>query len=368
MQKKSPKSSKQQDFHLNNNKLDIVQEYTYLGVKLSSTGNFTTNQTQSIEKALHTFYNLTRIIDLKRLKPKHANKLFKTLIVPILSYGCEVWGAYLKQTFQNWEKSPIEKVHFRFCKYYLGVNGKATNIACKAELGRFSLKLLMDLRILKYFIRLTDLPEDSLAKQAFMMCKILFDAYKSSFHTNLHHILELYNIDRPNNQELLVTDTSCNSYLKVMKAEYLKIWESKLISSRKLNLYQTFKTNYNEEPYLMAIHNVEQRIQYTKFRISNHNLAIEEGRYGKVPIENRLCTFCNNSEIETERHMLFKCAHYAEIRSEFLVRLTAVKDIKTENENEFLHFLMTIHDHKLIRLVSKFILRCFQLRNAEDVT
>ena len=88
-----------------------------------------------------------------------------------------------------------------------------------------------------------------------------------------------------------------------MKAEYLKIWESKLISSRKRNLYQSFKTNYNEEPYLMAIHNVEQRIQYAKFRISNHNLAIEEGRYGKekVPIENRLCTFCINSEVETEK-------------------------------------------------------------------
>ena len=112
--KKSAKSSKQQDFHLFNNKLDIVQEYTYLGLKLSSTGNFTTNQTQSREKAWHAFYNLTRIIDLKRLKPKHANKLFETLIVPILSYGCEVWGAYLKQTFQNWEKSPIEKVHLRF--------------------------------------------------------------------------------------------------------------------------------------------------------------------------------------------------------------------------------------------------------------
>ena len=36
----------------------------------------------------------------------------------------------------------------------------------------------------------------------------------------------------------------------------------------------------------------------------------------------------------------------------FLAKLTKVKDIKTENE--FLHFLMTIHDHKLIRLVSKF--------------
>ena len=87
-------------------------------------------------------------------------------------------------------------------------------------------------------------------------------------------------------------------------------------------------------------------MQYSNIRTSNHNLAIEEGRYGKekVPIENRLCTFCNNSEIETQKHMLFKYAHYAEIRSEFHAILTTVKDIKTENE--FLHFLMTIHDHK----------------------
>ena len=53
--KKSAKSSEQHDFYLNNNKLDIIQEYTYLGVKLSSSGNCTTNQTQSREKALHAF-------------------------------------------------------------------------------------------------------------------------------------------------------------------------------------------------------------------------------------------------------------------------------------------------------------------------
>ena len=56
----------------------------------------------------------------------------------------------------------------------------------------------------------------------FKMSKSLSDAHKSSFHTNIHLILELYNIDRSNNQEMLVTGTSCNSYLKIIKAEYLK--------------------------------------------------------------------------------------------------------------------------------------------------
>ena len=50
------------------------------------------------------------------------------------------------------------------------------------------------------------------------------------------------------------------------------------------------------------------------------------------------------------------------------MQLIENENINTENENEFLHFPMPIHDHKLIRLVSKFISRCFQLRNAADVT
>ena len=114
-------------------------------------------------------------------------------------------------------------------------------------------------------------------------------------------------------------DTYIYTYIYIYLYLYLSIYLHLYLS-----VHLSFKTNYNEEPYLMAIHNVEQRIQNTKFRISNHNLAIEEGRYGKekVPIE-----FCNNSEIETEKYMLFKCAHYAEIRSEFLARLTTVKDI-----------------------------------------
>ena len=78
--------------------------------------------------------------------------------------------------FKTEQKSAIEKVHLRLCKYYLGVYGKATNIACRAELGRFPLKLLINLRILKYFVLLNDLLEDLLPKRAFIMSKSLSDA------------------------------------------------------------------------------------------------------------------------------------------------------------------------------------------------
>jgi hypothetical protein len=66
-------------------------------------------------------------------------KIFDSIISPILLYNSEVWGAYLKNDFNKWDKLPTEKIHLRFCKIYLGVGKKATNIASRGELGKFPL-------------------------------------------------------------------------------------------------------------------------------------------------------------------------------------------------------------------------------------
>ena len=57
--------------------------------------------------------------------------------------------------------------------------------------------------------------------------------------------------------------------------------ESYLVQSRKLQLYELTKTDYRIDNYLETIRNYEQRKLITKFRIRNHKLAVETGRYGK---------------------------------------------------------------------------------------
>ena len=67
------------------------------------------------------------------------SQIVDTMVFPILSYNSEVWGMYTKQDFKKWDSSPIEKIHVKFCKGYLEVNNKASNIACRAELDRLPL-------------------------------------------------------------------------------------------------------------------------------------------------------------------------------------------------------------------------------------
>ena len=60
------------------------------------------------------------------------------MISPTLSYNSKVWGMCIKQGFKKWDSSQIKKINFKLCKRYLEVNNKASNIACRAELGRLT--------------------------------------------------------------------------------------------------------------------------------------------------------------------------------------------------------------------------------------
>ena len=98
-------------FLIGNELIDIVQDYTYLGTRISSSGNFTLLLEHLRQKALHAFFSLRRHTDFRTLKPSLACKMFDTMIQPILTYYSEVWGAFVKSDFQSW-KAPEFKLQF----------------------------------------------------------------------------------------------------------------------------------------------------------------------------------------------------------------------------------------------------------------
>jgi len=153
--------------------IEIVQEYTYLGTRLTPTGNFTLALEHLIEKALHAFSSIRKHTPLDRLNPNTASQIFDTLIFPILSYNSEIWGMYTKQNFKTWDSSPTEKIHLKFCKHYLEVNNKASNVACRAELGRLPLIIPINQKIINHFVYLNNKDNDSIIKQSFLMSKNL---------------------------------------------------------------------------------------------------------------------------------------------------------------------------------------------------
>ena len=70
-----------------------------------------------------------------------------------------------------------------FCS--LQVNNKASNIACRAELGRYPLIFDINKRILKYISYLQSKEQSSLVTQSLVMSIDLHSNGKTSFYANL---------------------------------------------------------------------------------------------------------------------------------------------------------------------------------------
>ena len=80
------KGTKKSDdvFHIGNEIVVVIQDYTYLGTRISSSGN------------LHFHLN---IFDKKPFIPlfslrRHTDFIFDTMISPILTYNSDVWGGF----------------------------------------------------------------------------------------------------------------------------------------------------------------------------------------------------------------------------------------------------------------------------------
>ena len=67
--------------------IDVVQNYTYLGTRITSSGNFTLSLEHLRQKALHALFSLRRHTGLNGLKPSFACKIFDSMISPILTYN-----------------------------------------------------------------------------------------------------------------------------------------------------------------------------------------------------------------------------------------------------------------------------------------
>lgn len=52
----------------------------------------------------------------------------------------------------------------------------------------------------------------------------------------------------------------------------------------------------------------------TKYRLSAHRLAIEQGRYNQTVRSRRICRFCTLNRIEDEFHFILECPKYSHLR------------------------------------------------------
>jgi hypothetical protein len=98
--------------------------------------------------------------------------LFDTVILPILTYGCAVWG------YEN--TNVLEKLHLQYCRNIVGVRTTTANFMTYGELGRTPIDICIKLRIVKFWNRLISNEK----KLSCILYKIMFNL---SINDNVHN-------------------------------------------------------------------------------------------------------------------------------------------------------------------------------------
>ena len=122
----------------NNDVLDIVDEFNYLGMMFNYKGKFIKTQKHASEHGKKALFSISGSLKNHSLNVETQFTVSDTYATSVLLYA-----------------SDVEKVQGNFCRKVLGVGPKAEINFMYCELGRVPLPVKMKLRIFKYWLKLS---------------------------------------------------------------------------------------------------------------------------------------------------------------------------------------------------------------------
>ena len=256
--------------------------------------------TKQASRAMHALLAKCRLLGL----PVDIQLyLFDTLVVPILLYGCEVWGHQQIQC--------VEKLHLRFLKYVLGVKLSTCNSVVYGELGRYPLIITIKKRMISYWIRTLVGKETKLSHVMLQKLTMLQNSrsYSSKWTSCIKSILDTCGLSYIWNCETPVSvDWLKSAVTQSLNDQFLQNWRQDLESKSSCDFYSSFKLSFRIENYLMSA-NQKVRRSVCQFRTANNKLPKVTGRYKNIPRHERFCPACDKHEVGDEFHLLVECSN-----------------------------------------------------------
>ena len=242
-------------------------------------------------------------------------KLFDVMVVPILTFGAEVWGFDYCET--------IEQVQIQFCKEYLGVNSSVNNVVALGECGRLPLCTNYHMKCVHYWCKLLQMSNHRYPKNCYLMLKGLDDVGRRSWASNVRELLFKYGFGFVwVSQDIGDIPTFLQQFKQRLFDCMFQNWQSGITDSTRCDFYKNIKTLLNPERYLSIKLPFNIMKSYARFRCSSHKLNIETGRHFNISRNDRICLYCMMQNdlftVEDEYHAFFHCVKYVDIRRNLL--------------------------------------------------
>ena len=166
----------------------------------------------------------------------------------MLLCGCEIWEPELLSYRTLFDKSTIEQVHIKLGRQTLNVSWYTENIACRAELGRYTLSIAIKALIFSYWQRLRHSCNNVLLREAFQYVTKytpFLNVLTNEEITRKYQVKEPVTQQHIKNARLAIKKTLRNQYLK----DWLETQNSSSATSREKFTHKKAKRNYQFEDY-----------------------------------------------------------------------------------------------------------------------
>ena len=293
--------------------LQVVDDYTYLGTVFNYNGSFKKAIDKQLNQGKKVFYALLSKIKKLHIPLDISIELFNQLVVPVLTYGCEVWGA---QDFNC-----LEILQRKFIKTILGVNRFTPTAMIYGETGVYPIAHTVNMRMINYYMRIVN---GKPSKFSCIMYKVL--RKQSQVHNLdckwINYVKKILDDLGMSNLWTFHGNGFSNAYVKEAvklrsKDICMQEWYEMKTTHAYCSFYDSIKIEHVQEKYLLLL-DYRKRIALSKFRCRSNYLPISKTRFSGNIDESCICPLCPLHEVGDELHYLYKCPFFVEERQKYI--------------------------------------------------
>ena len=306
------------DEHIIVNSVTEEKGYKYLGMLFFPTNDITKIVTRNVNNRVGSISKFYAWLDINEHTPLEIKLMvLDNCMFSAILYGVEAWGDI------SYIEHKLTCIEMKALKAIMKVKKGTTNDLILHELRRCSIIAKIKDRQFNFFQKLARLhPGEAIVNEVIRLCR------ESNM---IHYYLQLQ--DKNSDRDIVDREHRIRDSTASMCVYY-----SEFKFRGKSCIYSSFLNDYH-------------RYIITRWRLSNHDLKIETGRYSRpiTPREDRLCDKCGT--LENEFHVIFQCELYKSVREKFphIIASGSITDFLDPAYNQMKDTARFLHEVEVIR-------------------
>ncbi len=308
------------DFRCGELKLDVVEQYKYLGMIFTEFLDFERMAKAVSECARRALGSLIAKDKAHGGMPFDVfTHLYNSLVQPIIDFGAGIWGS-------SRDYDCIDSIQNRACRYFLGVNRYAPTAAVRGDMGWAVPAQRKWICVTRLYCRLAGLSDTRLNNRVFKWARDKARAGQKNwvFRTeSLYGEMGLLDPLELEQSNFSVLAENVRDYFNLrtqasFTEELQRVQARRGAGLNKLRTYRNFKAVFQTEDYVKLVDVRAQRRALAQFRLGVAPIRLETGRYERgrhLPVDQRTCYVCTNA-VESELHVIIDCPLYTDFRED----------------------------------------------------